>query len=177
MNIEFDREKFTALVHYICERAEDPSVLGAVKLNKVLWYSDVINYLITGKPITGETYVKRQHGPVPRHVLAAIDQLIAENKIARGHVDHFGFTKHEYVSLISADKSIFTGDEIALVDRAFEHVCMNHTATSVSVETHTVIWELAEMGEELPYYTVFASQIGEINEDDIAWAEGVSEAA
>ena len=71
-----DWAKFKSAVHYICDKASsDPSVLGAIKLNKVLWYSDVINYLITGKPITGETYIKRQHGPVPKDIIRAIDEL------------------------------------------------------------------------------------------------------
>jgi hypothetical protein len=163
--MSFKWDKFKALVHYICEKAENPSVLGAVKLNKVLWYSDTIHYLTTGQPITGETYVKRQRGPSK------------EGKIACGHVDHFGFTKHEYVSIHEADKSIFSGEEIALIDRAFEHVCINHTARSVSEETHNVIWELAELGEEMPYYTIFASGVGEIDEADIAWANEVLSAA
>ena len=35
-----DQEKFDALVHYICARCEDPTSLGATKLNKIMWYSD-----------------------------------------------------------------------------------------------------------------------------------------
>lgn len=166
----WDWEKFKTLVHYVCEKADDPSVLGSVKLNKVLWYSDVINYMVTGKPITGETYVKRQHGPVPKHVVAAINELVKEGKIARGKVDHFGFIKHEYIALVESDKNAFTGAEISLVDEAFDHVCLNHTARSISQETHGVIWELAAMGEEIPYYTVFAAAVGEVDEDDMAWA-------
>jgi hypothetical protein len=163
--------KFRELVHYICEKAEEPSCLGKVKLNKVLWYSDVINYLVEGRSITGETYIKRQRGPVAVHVLRAIHELVQEGRIARGKVDHFGFMKQEYISIYPSDKNAFTGAEMAIIDEAFEHVCMHHTATSVSDETHNVIWELAEMGEEIPYYTVFATSEGEIDESDIAWAQ------
>lgn len=168
--MNFNRGKFTAAVHYICNKADDPSVLGAVKLNKVLWYSDVIHFTITGRPITGETYVKRQHGPVPRHVLGALEDLVRGGRVARGKVDHYGFMKNEYISLVEPDLSLFTADEIARLDEAFEHVCLNHTAKSVSEETHGVVWQLASMGEELPYSTVFASVVGEINEGDVDWA-------
>jgi uncharacterized phage-associated protein len=92
-------EKFKALVHYVCDKAEDPSVLGSVKLNKVLWYSDSICYMVSGESITGETYVKRQHGPVPRHVVKAVNELVSEGKIARGRVDHFGFMKTEFIAI------------------------------------------------------------------------------
>jgi hypothetical protein len=163
--------KFKELIHYICEKAEDPSCLGSIKLNKVLWYSDVINYMITGESITGETYVKRQHGPVPRDVLRAIDELVHEGKITRGKVDHFGFMKREYISIYDADKNAFTGAEMALIDEAFEHVCLHHTARSVSDETHNDIWEMAEMGEVIPYYAAFASVTGEVDESDVKWAQ------
>jgi hypothetical protein len=169
--MNFDREKFTALVHYVCHKADDPTVLGAVKLNKVLWYSDVVHYTVTGESITGETYVKRQRGPVPRHVMQAIDALVSVGKVARGKVDHYGFMKNEYISLREPDLSLFSPDEIARVDESFEHVCLNHTARSISEETHGVIWQLAEIGEEMPYSTVFASVDGEVDENDVAWAQ------
>jgi hypothetical protein len=176
-NQGLNREKLGALIHYVCEKATDPSVLGAIKLNKVLWYSDTINYLLTGKSITGETYIKRQHGPVPQHVIPAIKELVRNSKIARGRVDHFGYMKNEYISLVQVDKNIFTGGEVSVIDEAFEHVCMNHTAMSISEETHGVIWELAEIGQEIPMHTVFASMAGEVDEGDIAWAKQTLAAA
>ena len=170
MDMDLDWKKFIAAIHYVCHKASDPSVLGSVKLNKVLWYSDVVNYMVSGHAITGETYVKRQHGPVPKHVPGAIDELVRSGRIVRGKVDHYGFMKNEYVSLAEPDLSLFSPDEIARIDEAFEHVCLNHTARSVSEETHGVIWALAGMGEEMPYHTVFASTEGEIDEADLAWA-------
>jgi hypothetical protein len=170
-------EKFKAAVQYICEKATDPSVLGSIKLNKVLWYSDSIRYMVSGESITGETYVKRQHGPVPRHIVAAINQLVSEGKVMRGRVDHFGFTKSEFIAIEDADLTLFTAEEISLIDSAFEHVCLNHTARSISEETHGTIWQIAEMGEELPLATVFAADVGEVDETDFDWARGVLEAS
>ena len=163
--------KFKELVHYICEKAEDPSCLGAIKLNKVLWYSDIASYLSTGKSITGETYVKRQHGPVPRDIMRALRELDKAGKVIQGKADHFGFMKTEYIAVTKADKNAFTGEEISLIDSAFEHVCLNHTARSVSDETHNVIWELAEMGEQIPYSAAFAVAVGEVDEEDLSWAK------
>lgn len=171
MNTKLNFEKLKALVHYVCDKATDPSCLGAIKLNKVLWYSDAVQYLKTGKSMTGETYVKRQFGPVPKHVLAVVEALVKDGKIARGKVDHFGFMKNEYMSLDDPDISDFAPEEVALIDDAFEHVCLNHTARSVSEETHGIIWSLAKMGEEIPLATVFASSVGEIDEADVHWAE------
>jgi len=163
-------EKLKSLVHYVCEKAENPSVLGSIKLNKVLWYSDVINYLNYGNSITLETYVKRQHGPVPKHILSIIQNLIIEQKIIRSRVDHFGYIKNEYIALQVADKNIFSGEEMAVINDSFEYVCLGHTAKSISEETHGTIWQIAQMGEVIPYESVFASIVGEVNEEDIEWA-------
>lgn len=169
--MSFNNEKFKELVHYICAKAKDSSVLGSIKLNKVLYYSDVIYYMVHGQPITGETYIKRQFGPVPRHILPVMNELVAENKVARGKHSYFGNMKNEFISISDCDISCFSSDQIAIVDEAFEHVCMNHTATSISEETHGLIWQLANMGEEIPYCTVFASEVGEVDEDDLSWAQ------
>jgi hypothetical protein len=95
--------------------------------------------------------------------------------IARGRVDHFGYLKNEYIAINECDVGLFNAEEIKLVDAAFEHVCMNHTARSISEETHGIIWKIADMGEEIPLATAFASDIGEVDEDDMSWAKQESE--
>lgn len=48
VNRTFARDRLKALVQYICYQCHDPSVLGAIKLNKILWYSDVIAFARSG---------------------------------------------------------------------------------------------------------------------------------
>ena len=73
--MKFNYKKMKALVNYIAYLAHDPSVLGKVKLNKVLWRSDLNSYLLNGDPITGEQYVKHQFGPVSKHIDKAIEAV------------------------------------------------------------------------------------------------------
>ncbi len=164
----FDR--LQAVMHYACEAAKDPSVLGRVKLNKVPWFADCISYMATGKTITGERYIKRQFGPVPAKFVPALAQLERDGKIQRGRADYFNLVKDEFVSLRRPDVSMFEPEEMNFIRLAFEHVCMKNTATSISEETHTAIWRLAEIGDEIPVATVFAAELDEITEADVAWA-------
>jgi len=69
-----DQRKLKALIHYICYQCHDPSVLGATKLNKILWYSDVIAFARAGASITGETYVNLAQCP---------DTFLASLKISK----------------------------------------------------------------------------------------------
>ena len=143
--------KFKALVHQIVASCDDPNRLGATKLNKICWFADTIAYRLHGKSITGETYVKRQRGPVPKSILFAIRELEAEQKI--------GVRDHEYlpskkirlfVSLKDPDPRALTDDERSIVQFVIDGVCNHHTATSISELSHDTIWDAANDGEEIP---------------------------
>jgi hypothetical protein len=168
----YDKEKFKTLVHYVCSRVDDPARLGATKLNKVLWFSDVLTYLNLNAPVTGARYVKRQFGPVPAAILPIIEELKAEGALAVRDVEYFGKPKREFFALRLPDISAFSADEISTVDAVIAAICERHTATSISELTHDEAWEMAEIGEDLPFCTVFSARIGEIDESDIAWADG-----
>ena len=168
--MERNFEKFKALVHYICWRCEDPTKLGAVKLNKALWRADFRAYLELGESVTGATYIKRQYGPVPSDILPALRDLKAEGKLSIRDVEYFEKDKKEFFALTRPSLSSFTAEEISLADEAIEYVTEKHTARSISAESHDRIWELARIGEEIPYYTMF-SKPAEITEDDIDWAK------
>ncbi|MFD2578876.1 Panacea domain-containing protein [Novosphingobium colocasiae] len=54
---------------------------GAIRLNKILWFADCHAFRENGVSITGDTYLKRKFGPVPKHVLAALRDLEGEGKV------------------------------------------------------------------------------------------------
>jgi hypothetical protein len=164
----FDREKFKSLVHYVCWSCEDPTVLGSVKLNKVLYKADFAAYY-RDSSITGEEYVKRQYGPVPKHIVPILRELAENGDVAIRDAEHFGYDKKEFFAITKPDLSRFTAEEISIVDEMILYVCYQHTARSISKELHDEVWELAEIGEEIPYVTAF-SRPGEITEMDIEWA-------
>jgi hypothetical protein len=170
MDFQFEREKFKALVHYICWKCQDPTKLGSVKLYKTLWRSDFNSYLELGTPITGSVYVKRQYGPAPYSVLPFIKELEQEGKISTREVEYYGYSKMEFFALQRPEISIFTPEEISLVDGEIQYVIEEHTATSISKESHDEIWEMARIGEEIPYFTVF-SKAAEITDSDVEWAK------
>lgn len=170
MELKFNEIKFKELVLYISYKAE-PKELGATKLNKILLYSDMVSYLDFGKPIVGETYIKRQYGPVPKHILNITEQLVASGDMFIRDINYSEYTKREYLPLREPNLSVFSPEEISIVDNFINIICYEHTATSISKHSHDRIWELAEIGEEIPYNTIFASQLGEIDEFDIQWAQ------
>lgn len=167
----FNREKFKSLVHYVCWRCmDDPSKLGAVKLNKILWLADFTAYYQSGEPITGARYVKRQFGPVPSAIKPALRALADESRVVTREVPFHGYAKVEYEVLEDADPSIFTSDQLEIVDEIIRVVRDEHTAKSISAISHDHIWHAAEDGEEIPYFTIFAIP-GEVGKDELDWAK------
>lgn len=167
-----DHDKLKTLVHYVCWKVKNPADLGAIKLNKVLWVSDLRSFVERGQPITGERYVKRQLGPVPFSILGVVKELQQEHKLVVRQNESYGNPKTDYIALKRPDiGSVFTADEISLIDDAIHFVCHRHTAMGISERTHDVIWKLAEIGEDIPYEAMLASSLGEVTEDDVAWAK------
>lgn len=163
--------KLDLLVHYICAVCENPAQLGVTKLNKILWYSDVAHYERTGKSITSASYVKRQFGPVPRDIMATRERLRNAGKIFERPAQLGRFSQTQLISLTEPDISAFTAEEISLVDAVTQEICGNHTASSISQLSHDAVWEVAAIGEEIPMFAAaFGGNVGEIDEDDIAWA-------
>jgi len=166
----FNRDKFKSLVHYICWRcSDDPSRLGAVKLNKILWASDFVAYYEQGSPITGAGYVKRQYGPVPRAIVPILRELEHDRVLIARDTRFHGFLKKEFTVLRDPDTTAFSASEMEIVDKAIKIICEEHTARSISARSHEYIWQVAEDGEEIPYFTIFAIP-GEITDDEREWA-------
>jgi hypothetical protein len=171
-----DREKLKTLVHYTIWECKNPAILGAIKLNKVPWMSDLCAYVHWGRPITGEHYRKGQFGPIAMSMVGIVEELKREGKIAVRE-GAYGSPKVDYFALTRPDISAFTPDEISLIRDCIDYVCRKHTSLGISDRTHDKVWELAELGEEIPYEAMLASRLGEVTEDDVNWArEAISQA-
>lgn len=163
-------EKLKEALHYVIARCDDPNRLGAIRLNKIMWFADRYAYRVNAASITADTYVKRQFGPVPKNVTTAIGELAGEQKIAvreasvpGGHVmrHFFGMKDAEAETLSEQDRKI--------LDAFMGVICDSFSANEISAATHDHIWEIAEIGEEIPLYTTFAKR-GEITAEVRQWA-------
>ena len=169
-------EIFKALVHFIVHECRDsPGKLGAIRLNKSLWYTDVAAFRSSGASVTSEVYVKRKMGPVPSHILSTIEELKSEGKL---HVREPAgqYDARKFVSLADPDPGVLSDDEKGLA-RSVLSAVLGYTANAISEMTHDIIWDAADDGEEIPMYATLASERGAITDDVKTWARGILEAA
>ena len=168
-----NERKYKALVHYIIHECSDhPERLGAIRLNKALWFTDVIAFQVDGEPITGETYVKRRLGPVPRHILAILKKLEQEGSITIKKRE-FAYDTRKFHSERLPDPDALSDNEKRIARQVLGGL-LGHTANEVSEMSHDIIWDAAREGEEIPIYATLAAIPGEITPDMIEWANKVT---
>jgi len=161
--MQFDRDKFKQLVHYIAWKAGKRDWFGATKLNKVLWFADARQFVLHGVPITGAIYIREKYGPVPKQMMPIRDELEREGQISvlkEGNLIRI-------VASIKPDLSMFKTEELQGVDYWIDHIDKDHTAGSISEESHDYAWEIAKLGEELPLFAILANRIRDPNDEEL----------
>ena len=150
---EFDADKFKELIVYIAENSADDPAFGAVKLNKILYYSDFDAYRLLGEPITGATYRKLQAGPAPKELLAARDELIEENRVRTESRPYFNRIQKRLVVLDGGASNIemFSPGEREIIDSVIEFLGPMSAREASDYSHREPGWLLAGEREEIPY--------------------------
>lgn len=157
--IAADDRKMAELILYIADRAESDPHFGAVKLNKILFYSDFLFYARCGRSITNQEYMRLNQGPVPRRLVPIRDELIGTGAaVAKERYTAGGHWQKRTIAIRQPDLSEFSGEEIATVDSVID-LLWKSTAQDASELSHTFQgWKLADYKETIPYETVFLSK-------------------
>lgn len=166
----FDREKFKRLVHYVIWRAGNRDWFGAVKLNKVLWFSDTEAFAHAGQSITGASYTRQQFGPVPKAIMPIRDELVREGTIRVERVGRLD----RLTPLSKPDMQSFSQTEMAIVDYWIDHIATYETAGTISAKSHDYAWQIAKLGEPLPMTASLAVRLRQPNDEEMDWAKGTA---
>ncbi len=171
--MESNQNKFKALVHFIlyeCRGPDNVSNLGAIRLNKTLWYSDVMAYKMReGRSITESEYVKRQKGPVPKYILRTLEELKEENKIDIEE-PKFPYDTRKFICKEAPQDALLSDEDKEIANLALD-IVLGRTANEISEETHTIIWNAAKLGETIPLYATLAEAPGEVTPEIVEQIE------
>lgn len=155
MSTEFNEDKFKELILYIALRSEDDKRFGAVKLNKLLYYSDFNAYKELGSPITGATYQHLQEGPAPREFLQTRRSMLDKDMTVEPRRYFGGTLQRRIVPLRPPDLSKFTVEELRIVEDViaeFSHM----NGRQISDYSHNEYgWRLTNDGETIPYTAAY----------------------
>lgn len=157
IDVESGEDRLRELILYVARKCQADPKFGATKLNKILWWSDFLAYAQTGDPITGVEYMRIENGPVPRRLVPIREELLSARDAVIEEVDRVGgYTQKRLVAMRKPDLSLFTPEQIALVDSVIDQL-WKRTAKGVSSLSHGKAWEVAEDRGPIPYEAVFLS--------------------
>jgi hypothetical protein len=143
---------------YAAEQSAGDDYFGAVKLNKILFFSDFLAFGLIGSPITGATYQREDNGPVPQQLKWIGKQIVDSGEGRFVKRPFFNKTQIRLVAHRPANPHHFSIDEKDLIDDVIRNLAPR-TATESSILSHerSFAWRCAEKGEVIPYTTVFLS--------------------
>jgi hypothetical protein len=173
--LQFDLAKLKDVILYACSRCE-PSRLGAVKLHKVLYFSDMLHYANVGAPLTGATYRKRPMGPTCDQLLVTLNELVRDGALKIRDVDYFGYMKKEYIVADRSHGELLSETGRAILDDVMDFVCVNNTAKTISEFSHNKAWDIADFGDVIPYNSVFNLFPTQVSPETLEWASQEAEA-
>lgn len=159
IRFDFQSRKFKEMVLYFSKRGQDAGlVIGATKLNKLLFFSDFSAYWSLGEPISGARYQKLERGPAAREFVPMRNEMLAHGEVQWKAKQE---TELDDVLLpISTPDpaSVFSREELAVMDKVFEEL-RPFNAEAVSDYSHhrSAGWQLVEEREDIPYESAFVS--------------------
>jgi len=137
---------------YLCHKAEKAGQhLSFMQIAKLLFYADKIHLKRYGRPITGDIYIKMEHGPNPSSIYDYLKDVRSRHSLR----DEFIQVKLEpnlphapipYISpLKDTDMSVFSDSDLEILEEVFVKYG-NMTAKQLRELSHREkAWQEAEM--------------------------------
>ncbi|HXN05589.1 MAG TPA: Panacea domain-containing protein [Nitrospiria bacterium] len=165
--------KFAEAILYIAYKSQFDPKFGAIKLNKILFYSDFFAYRELGKSITGVEYQHLDEGPAPKALLPVREKLISDGSIELEYRRYFNGVQERIVAKRKPDLHIFTPEEINTIDEVIDAL-KNLNGREVTELSHKEFgWKLTNDGEVIPFRTAWFST-EPLNMDQIEYGKKIA---
>ncbi len=170
--------KIEAILAYITNYP-GMSNLGKVKLMKLFYFIDFDHVKQYGTPVTKDTYVNLEHGPIPSRIKNLIDALdddpqtsFLKNVVACEHP-----TNTERMCKIIAKRAFTDEDEDLFSDselKVLKDVCEKYKASltqEIEQDSHNEApWRETEKLDKIPYYLASHDSNSKYTEEEIKLA-------
>ena len=148
--VEYQPVRQEAAILYFLQRVNN-RFLGRTKLMKLLYYADYEWLEKTGASITGDAYVAKPFGPMPKHAIETLQRLEKRGAIRIEKTKVLDYDQERYLPLEDPDASLFSREEfehLETIARRFEHWTAKQM-TNLSHEDWP--WKSTRLGEEISF--------------------------
>ena len=133
--MDFNKEKFKSLLHYIIHACGMKNNVGKTVLYKLLYFSDFNFFELYEESLTNESYRKLPRGPAPIHFDIAVNELINEGKIDVTTKNiPLGRVMYNYSSLKEPNMT-FNEKELLVIDEVIDDLS-HMNANQISEYSH-----------------------------------------
>lgn len=148
-------KKFKEVLLYLLGKVGAKPNVGETVLYKLLYFIDFNYYEKYEEQLIGATYIKNHHGPTPIEFQAIIKDMIDHKEIEVVKSKYFQHQQTKYLPHREPDLSVFTANEIKLIDQVLEKLS-SMNATTISEYSHQdVPWIVTPERKKIDYESVF----------------------
>lgn len=148
-------DKFKNVLLYILERCAGKPNVGETVLYKLLYFSDFNHYELYEEHLTGATYRKLPHGPVPYRLDSILENMMEQGQLQRVKTEFHGYMQTRYLPLTKPDLTTLRASEKDILDKVIDQMS-DWSAKSISDYSHKDMpWLASKEGEKIDYELVF----------------------
>lgn len=156
---EYDRDRLRDLVHHAIWASGGRGDLDTAKLFRIAWFAEARQWLLTGKSITGAAYVRTEPGPTPIGGRAVLQELVCRRDVETDGDKGLRSRKKPVTRL--------TCEELAQIDYWIEQI---DKARTPGQRLRDYGWQIADVGEPLPFSASLANRVRKPDNDELEWA-------
>lgn len=168
---DIDGKKYRqAILGFLCEC--DGRRVDRVTLLALLYFLDFDHFERYDAPVTGDTYLKLPHGPVPRHAEQVLAGMEREGLLVREPVRTSDEAGEHFTPSANAayDPAVFAPTEREVLARVRRRWREASRREIVEAARRQAPWIAVEEGGEIPYaYAYYRNTYGEL---DVSGEEG-----
>ncbi len=131
--------------------AQHVSGLGRVKLNKLLYFADFDHFEKYGTPITGDTYLNNELGPVPEHIQSILGEMQRSKKLHEFPERVYEYIRYSLQPITEANVAVFKSSEIEMLCSVASKWGAHTAKELVSASHGEAPWIASRRGEVIPY--------------------------
>ncbi len=151
----FNSDKFRNMLLYVLEKCAGKPNVGETVLYKLLYFIDFNYYEIYEEQLSGASYRKLEHGPVPYKIDAILSRMKKNGEIETLNTVYFGFPQKRYIPLVKPDLTKLKASEKDVIDKTLDQLSDMNARGIADYSHNDIPWKATREKEEIGYELVF----------------------
>lgn len=153
----------------------DTRFLGKTKLMKLFYFLDFMHLKEYGTPVTYDTYVKLEHGPIPSTIKNLVDTAADDIDVSELS-DTIHFEKPEGISMARVlpnrkftkeDEGFFSETELEILKKVCLRFGDKNTQYVEDASHSEAPWKMTKIPDEIPYTLAAEDRDSKVKKEDI----------